>query len=218
MCTDVLGWFSKKYHPQDKRDLGAYIVHKIPLYRDLMLWLGVVDAGKTTAHKLLASGRSMYLIPGGVMEQMLTIEGKHRVYLNTRKGFVRLAVEFGTDLVPVYTFGETSLFSLSPFLLNFRLWIASKFQIAIPIFYSKRWGIPIPFLNYPVPLKVCVGPPIKVNQMSPSHPNFHEYVDEMHQQFKTALTELFEKHKVHCGYPDAILEFLPIIHSKTKND
>jgi len=189
--------------------LGASIVFRIPIYRDIVLWLGVVDAGIKTAKKLLDSGRNLYLVPGGIMEQMLTIEGRQQVFLNNRKGFVRLAVEYGADLVPIYTFGETNLYSVSNFLINFRMWIYKKFQIATPIFYSTRWGIPIPFLSHNVPLFLCVGQPITVKKVSPTCPEFTSYVDQKHEEFIEALKGLFEKYKVECGYPDAVLEILP---------
>jgi len=140
---------------------------------------------------------------------MLTIEGKQRVYLNNRKGFARLAVEFGCDLVPIYAFGETSLYSVSNFLFPFRMWICRKYHIALPIFYSKRWGIPIPFLPHiNIPYSLCVGRPLEIKKLSPTDPNFNFYVDYIHDQFKQALIDLFNHYKNECGYPDSILEIL----------
>jgi len=209
LLTDGMGWFSKKVHDTDKRDIGASVVFKIPIMREISLWLALVDAGKRTCIDILQSGKSLYVVPGGEMEQMLTIEGRHRVYLNSRKGFVRLAVEFGADLVPNYAFGETDLYSVSSFLLPLRLWICRKFYIALPIFYSKRWGIPIPFLRHKnVRYCLCVGKPIQVKKVSPNDPQFNEYIDTVHEEFKQGLKSLFEEKKKECGYPDAVLEII----------
>jgi len=41
----------------------------------------------------------MYVLPGGEAEQMLTQRGKQRVFLNSRKGFVKLALEHGKGLL-----------------------------------------------------------------------------------------------------------------------
>jgi len=207
--TDGIGWFSKKVHDADKRDLGATVLFRIPIIRDIVLWFGIVDAGRSTAVKVLESGRSVYVVPGGEMEQMLTIEGKHRLFINHRKGFVRLAVEFGCDLVPLYAFGETSLYSVSNFMLPLRIWICKKFHVALPICYSKRWGIPIPFLYHKnVPYSLCVGQPLPVKKLSPKDPQFNQTVDEVHEQFKQSLVKLFDHYKKECGYPDAVLEFI----------
>jgi len=49
------------------------------------------------------------VLPGGEAEQMLTQFNKQRVFVQKRKGFVKLAIEHGASLVPVYSFGETDM-------------------------------------------------------------------------------------------------------------
>ena len=87
------------------RDLVASITLAVPGYRELLMWLGCVDAGKATAKRVLRKGYHMYVLPGGEAEQLMTQYKKHRVYVKRRKGFVKLAVENGASLVPVYAFG-----------------------------------------------------------------------------------------------------------------
>jgi hypothetical protein len=55
---------------------------------------------------------------------MLTIKGRERIFLKKRKGFIKLALEQGSEVIPVYAFGESDLFVHSSFLLNAR----KKFQ------------------------------------------------------------------------------------------
>jgi len=42
-----------------------------------------------------------------VDEQVETIYGRERVYLNNRRGFLRLAIIHGVPVVPSYTFGSS---------------------------------------------------------------------------------------------------------------
>lgn len=44
---------------------------------------------------------------GGEREAMLNTSGRDIVYLRARRGFVRLALEAGAQLVPVFGFGNT---------------------------------------------------------------------------------------------------------------
>lgn len=57
--TDAVGFMSK-VAPLPRRDLGASVIFRIPGLRELCLWLGVVDAGTATAHKVLSQASSDY--------------------------------------------------------------------------------------------------------------------------------------------------------------
>ncbi len=49
---------------------------------------------------------------GGVAEMFLVGGEKERLYLKKHKGFVREAIKNGADLVPVFCFGNSKLFSV----------------------------------------------------------------------------------------------------------
>jgi hypothetical protein len=38
---------------------------------------------------------------GGEKEQLMTVPGEHKIFLRSRKGFVKLALEYGAHLVPM---------------------------------------------------------------------------------------------------------------------
>lgn len=52
----------------------------------------------------------MSLVPGGIAEMFLWEEHREVIKIRDRKGFVRIAVEQGVPLVPVYHFGNSRLF------------------------------------------------------------------------------------------------------------
>ena len=60
-----------------------------------------MDAGSSTAHFNLKRGRSILIFVGGEQEQLLTTPGEHIIFLSSRKGFVKLALEYGVNLVPM---------------------------------------------------------------------------------------------------------------------
>lgn len=51
------------------------------------------------------------LVVGGTLEAIEDHEDKIVLVLNRRKGFIKLALRFGVDLVPTFTFGEAALYS-----------------------------------------------------------------------------------------------------------
>ena len=75
-----------------------------------------MDASAKTAHYNLKKGRSVLIFIGGEKEQLMTEVGKHKIFLKNRKGFVKLAIEYGIPLVPMYAFGENDCYTVSTFL------------------------------------------------------------------------------------------------------
>eukprot|EP01041_Mallomonas_annulata_P005847 gene5847-11812_t len=98
--TDCCGMLSKIY-TGERRDLAASIVFKIPMYREFLLYLGCVDASAKTANYNLSKHRSLLILIGGEKEQLMTVSKEHKIYISTRKGFVKLALQHGAHLVPM---------------------------------------------------------------------------------------------------------------------
>jgi len=207
MC-DVAGFFSRRIYTHKKRDLSACAVFKIPFAREVLLALGNIDASKSVAAKALRDGYSLGIIPGGEREQMMTEYGRFKIFLTRRKGFVKLAVEHGVDIIPYFVFGETHAYLTSNFLLDFRQWLCRKTQIAIPIFYNWFWCIPLPFIyqENPKPLVVCFGRTIRVAKLTRSDPHFRDAVDKVHKEVIMEVQRIFESRKRDLGYGSSILE------------
>jgi 2-acylglycerol O-acyltransferase 2 len=62
---------------------------------------------------------SVSVIPGGVRDMMTTTPGV--IHIVPRKGVFRLALETGTPIVPVLTYGENELFPAIH--LSFNEWL-----------------------------------------------------------------------------------------------
>ena len=55
-------------------------------------------------------GLAAVLVPGGALEALNSDEDKIRLVLNRRKGFIKLALRFGVNLVPTFSFGENFIY------------------------------------------------------------------------------------------------------------
>lgn len=140
----------------------------------------------------------MALIVGGAQEAFHARPGNYRIILNKRKGFVKLALQTGTPLVPVFSFGETEIVDQvnnnpGTKLRAFQDFV-KKWTGIVPIFYfgrglsAKSFG----FLPHGRPITSVVGAPIAVNKIE--NPT-KEQIDELHATFSQAITKLFEDHK-----------------------
>lgn len=82
-----------------------------PIVRHLWWWLGVRPVSRKIITSILSSGKSCALIPGGVREIQYLEKGKEVVYLTKRHGFVRLAIQQGAPIIPVFAFGQTATYN-----------------------------------------------------------------------------------------------------------
>lgn len=183
------------------RVLTATAAFFVPLIRELWLWSYCVDASKTTAVRVMEKEKcSVFVYPGGEKEQMETVRGKHIIYLKQRKGFVKLAMQQGAQLVPVYAFGECDLYNHYQFGIGFRKMLVEKFGVAVPLI-SGQFGL----LPYRRPVTLVFGAPIEVAHVA--EPT-REQLDAAHALYMDRLLALFNAHKESMGYASAELEII----------
>ncbi|KAG0520200.1 hypothetical protein BDA96_08G053100 [Sorghum bicolor] len=173
----------------------------VPFMRQIWTWLGSVPATREKFFSHLADGYSCVVCPGGLRETHHMNSGSEVAFIKSRKGFVRMAIQNGSPLVPVFCFGQSDTYRWwNPHIKSLsRIATALKF---IPVIYWGKFGMPIPFPSH---MHVFVGKPILVEKNG--QPTTDE-VNEVHRQFVIALQELFEKNKAKAGYPSLHLQIM----------
>jgi len=171
--------------------IAASFCFYVPLYRDLLLGGGISDAARVYAEGLLNSGKSIGIVPGGATEALYAKPGVNVIYVKKRKGFVHLALQTGSALVPVYSFGENDAYDQLSDNIPFVPAIKRRFQ--------RIFGISLPLITNIFPLKcnvtTVVGKPIPVQRCEDPTP---EQVDALLQEYIKALEDLFNEHHDEC--------------------
>lgn len=93
----------------------ASAVLKFPILKHVMGIFYLVDASKANLRKHFRKGGikgSVKLYVGGMAELFLCSDSEEVLYLKNRKGFIKLALQEGVDVVPVYFFGNTTVLSV----------------------------------------------------------------------------------------------------------
>jgi 1-acyl-sn-glycerol-3-phosphate acyltransferase len=152
----------------------------------------------------LDKGRSLLIIPGGEAEQIRTENGKELVYVQKRKGFIKLALRKNVPVVPVYVFGVSDMYHTSHAIFGLREWLVKNLGVAVCLTAGK-WGSPLCPIN--VKTTIVFGKPIEMECKEPGEPTDEE-VQEKHKEFVTALEKLFNDNKMALGYGDRTLEII----------
>jgi 1-acyl-sn-glycerol-3-phosphate acyltransferase len=143
-------------------------------------------------------GRAVTIVVGGARESLESKPGSLRLILRCRKGFIKMAIRTGADLVPVLAFGENEIYEqvdarTHPYLYKFQLLVKKIMGFTVPLFHARGvFNYDVGMMPYRRPLNIVVGRPIPVVQEQ--HPD-KGYVDEVHEKYIQELLRIWEDNK-----------------------
>ena len=129
---------------------------------------------------------SVVLYVGGMAELFKCSAEEERLYLSKRKGFIKIALREGVDVVPMYFFGNTSVLSIlkMPILES----MSRKFQMSFTIFWG-RFGLPVPRDDK---LFCSIGKPMGMPHIT--DPTVED-IDKWHAKYCHEIKRMFDKYK-----------------------
>ncbi|KAF0029090.1 hypothetical protein F2P81_018195 [Scophthalmus maximus] len=202
-CTESTG-FSRLFPGLRSHLLMLPFWFRVPLFREYIMCGGLVSSSKSSLSYLVSrpeGGNVAVLAVGGAPEALDARPGALTLQVQNRKGFIKLALKHGAQLVPVFSFGENELFDQmenpagSP-LRTLQNRLQSIMGVAMPLFHARgvfqyNFGL----MPYRTSIHTVVGKPISVTQTpSPSS----EDINTLHDVYLQGLSDLFEQHK--CAY------------------
>lgn len=205
--TETTG-FSKLFPGIRPRLLTLEENFLMPLHREMILWHGACAATKHGMEWLLnneGKGNALVLVVGGALESLDAVPGKMSLTLENRKGFIKLALKNGADLVPVINFGENDVYYMedrpeSNAVRRLQKKFLNAAGFAPPLFYGRgifqyTFGL-MPFRK---PIVSVVGKPIEVvKEPNPTS----EQIVELHKKYCDAVVALYNEHKEKYGFGD----------------
>ncbi|KAL4957557.1 diacylglycerol acyltransferase-domain-containing protein [Aspergillus filifer] len=144
-----------------------------PFLREYVRWRGQGGVSKDSCiqhltrggYDLRGMGKAITISVGGSREYNIARPGTMGLVVKIRKGFIRVAIETGADLVPVLVFGENDLFApveIDKFSIKGLVKWAWEKSVGHKVAFSLgRFNLFCPFRR---PLHVVVGRAIEVRQ------------------------------------------------------
>ncbi|KAF7960606.1 hypothetical protein EAE96_000282 [Botrytis aclada] len=201
-ATEALG-FSQLFPGIKNTLLTLDTNFRIPLYREYALAMGLASVSKESCENLLSKGgpnkegmgRAITIVVGGAAESLDAQPYSLRLVLKRRKGFVKMAIRTGADLVPVLAFGENDLYDQfsadsHPWIHKFQLLVKKLMGFTIPLFHARGvFNYDVGLMPYRRPLNIVVGRPIKVIQSKTPE---QQDIDRVHEEYVTELERLWD--------------------------
>eukprot|EP01013_Petalomonas_cantuscygni_P043844 TRINITY_DN8523_c0_g1_i1.p1 TRINITY_DN8523_c0_g1~~TRINITY_DN8523_c0_g1_i1.p1 ORF type:complete len:505 (+),score=84.37 TRINITY_DN8523_c0_g1_i1:149-1663(+) len=158
-----------------------------------------VSAPQATADgRMMARGvgKAVVLVPGGAAEAIDC--ATDTLTLAARKGFVKIALETGSPLVPVYTFGETDLYDpLVSHEGRFRrvlLRLQKMVGLGLPLVRGRGvFQYKVGLLPFRVPLTTVIGRPVEPPDLQGRRYTYAD-VDELHARYVAAVEDMYQRY------------------------
>ncbi|XP_015273112.1 PREDICTED: 2-acylglycerol O-acyltransferase 1 [Gekko japonicus] len=154
--------------------------------------------------KVNAKGENIaVIVVGGAREFLDAHRGSLTLNILRKKGLIKIALEHGAQLVPVFSFGENELFKQieNPKGSRLRAFQESLQRLAgftLPLFHGRGiFQYSFGLMPYRKPINTVVGEPITVKQNP--NPTLEE-IDQLHEKYLQELQKLFDKNKY--GIPE----------------
>lgn len=197
--------FSEKFPGITPHLLTLNAQFSAPLMRELFMQSGACAASEKSLKWILnnkrpckSKGQACGLIIGGAAESLEAHPGRYTLVLKKRKGFIKIALETGASLVPVFCFGENDLYQAlenpkDSFLRQFQELFKRFVKFGLPIFWGRGiFNYSFGYVPFRKPTFTVIGKPIEVKKtFAPSQ----EKIDELHRKYIAELVALFEEHK-----------------------
>jgi hypothetical protein len=191
---------------QGGKSCVLHYLYWIPFGQEILDTFGAIPNRYTAMKKVLEEGEALSVVPGGIREMYDTKKGKLRVKILERSGVFRLALETGTPIQPVLTYGENELYELldTPFFNKLQKWL-SKYDCILPI---PSWASIQKWFDFMMglqrtPLQTVIGDCIEVKKVEV--PTLQD-IAELRNLYIAELRKLYKETK-----PNTYFEELEVV-------
>ncbi|KAG9253512.1 diacylglycerol acyltransferase-domain-containing protein [Emericellopsis atlantica] len=206
-ATNALG-FADKFPGITNSLLTLDSNFRLPFYRDWLLLMGIRSVSKDSIWNTLSkggpnndgAGRAVSIVIGGARESLEAQPGTLRLILEGRKGFIKMALRTGSDLVPVLAFGENDLYDqlspkTHPLVHKIQMFVLKVFKFTVPALHGRGvLNYDVGLMPYRRPVNIVVGKPIEVDRPHGNQP-VQADIDRLHELYVEEIERIWNEYK-----------------------
>jgi len=158
--------------------------HQFPFLANYGRAVGIIPADYQQMDNVLKK-KSLMLYPGGMREMFACSHKKDVIIIKKRRGIFKLALKNGVSLLPIYTFGITSLYERSGVKITLPFFFKNE-KDTVSWYYGKYYS-PFPMRKK---LITVVGKPLKVNKKNNVTPGD---IEKLRNKYITEIKQIYYK-------------------------
>jgi len=175
-----------------------------PALAQLAMKMGAIPAHPKLAIAALQKPASVLVYPGGAQDVFRPHNQRHRIHLNNRKGFIKLALRQGVKVIPVISYGaHDTLFVLGDCYEQAQKfhgwgmpWLLDIDPEVFPIYLGLPWGLALgPLPNFPLPTAIHteICQPITFARYGKAAARDRDYVEACFLEVETKMQQALDR-------------------------
>jgi len=186
----LCSWINAPSNFRSIQTAVASVLLRTPILKHVMGIYGLTPASGSNVRSILKNGKGvsgcLVLYVGGIAELFKSSRKEERLYLKNRKGFIKVALREGVDVVPVYLFGNTSVLTVVK--TGILASLSRKMGMSLTYFWGKFF-LPVPRDEKLIYVR---GKPLGLPHIvEPTN----EDVDKWHEKYCQEVTRIFNSYK-----------------------
>jgi 2-acylglycerol O-acyltransferase 2 len=187
---------SQIFPNQEFRGCTLDFNYSVPFLREVFLSMGGISVSENSIKSAISRGLSPVVVLGGASEAVRAKPGFHDLVLKKRYGFFRIAIQTGTPILPVYSFGENEIFDQADpnWLQNLNKLFIKWFGFFIPVYFGTGILFDRGLLFNPIPKRqpifTIIGDLIEVKKID--NPTIED-IARLKIQYLAEIESIFDK-------------------------
>ena len=199
----MAAWYGKNGVENPLVVLSFDVIFAIPRVRDFFRRLAQVPASHRNADAALDRGAAVLVYPGGLEDISRPWTERNRIELAGNKGFIKLALRKGVQVIPVVGHGghESSIVLTRGRRIAKALGLHKYRTYSMPLTFTLPWGVvlgPIPSLPIPTKVTMQVCEPMDWSHLGPEDAEDPEVLEQCYEQIlsvmQSAMDDLAKEH------------------------
>jgi len=202
----LAAWYRKNGVENPLVALSFDLIFAVPRARDFFRRLAQVPANHRNAEAAIDRGAAVLVYPGGLEDIARPWTDRNRIELAGNKGFIKLALRKGVQVIPVVGHGghESSIVLTRGRRIAKALGLNKYRTYSMPLVFTIPWGVvlgPIPSIPIPTKVTLQVCEPMDWSHLGPEDAENPEVLDRCYEEILSAMQSTLDDLAKEFPYP-----------------